>query len=199
MPHRLPKVLKLPPAPPLRFVRRFRIPGPLLDPGNDPAHRSSRSLRLVRKLPVVIVNAPERVVLNAAFVLVGLSAFVTDTGDAAVSAWPVWVLIAWSGCMIAGGLSVLVGMFRGRTSTERLGYVLVAPACLIYGVSVLWVRGPASIPVFLIFLGLAFAKLIRLVISSAERDMTIEYGQRLDRDAEADPADTPAADPPDVR
>lgn len=173
------------PQTPMQFVRRFRQPGPVLDPGNDPAHRSSRALRLVRKLPVTIVNAPERVVLNASFVFIGLSGFLVKNDSPIVSVWPAWVLVAWAGAMIIGGVSVLVGMFRGLTSVERLGYVLVAPACLLYGISAIAVRGIAGFPVFLIFLGVAAAKLIRLVISSAERDMTIEYGQRMDRETEA--------------
>lgn len=177
-------VLKVPPAS-LQFVRRFRLPAPMLDPGNDPDHRSSRALRLVRRLPIVIVNAPERVILNAAFVLVGLSSFAADTGNSIVSSWPDWVMYAFALSMIGGGVSVLVGMFRGLTSVERLGYVLVAPACLLYGITALIVRGFPGLPGFLIFLGVAAAKLIRLVISSAERDMTIEYGERLDREGEA--------------
>lgn len=171
---------------PMRFVRRFRQPGPVLDPGNDPKFRSSRALRLVRKLPVVIVNSPERVVLNAAFALIGLSAFLAaNTGNSVVSNWPTWILFAFAMGMVGGGVSVLVGMFRGLTSVERLGYVLVAPACLLYGITAFAARGFAGFPTFLIFLGAAAAKLIRLVISSAERDMTIEYGERLDREVEA--------------
>lgn len=173
---------KLPPLPMMQFVRRFRPPAPVLDPGNDPAFRSSYALRLVRKLPVVFVNAPERVVLNLIFVLIGLTSFVADQPGSIISRWPQWVVLAWGMSMSVGGASVLLGMFRNLTSVERLGYVLVAPACIIYAVSALWLRGLSGVPVFLIFIGLAASKMVRMIISTAERDMTIEYGQRMDRD-----------------
>ena len=55
--------IRLRPVPMMQFVRRVRTPAPVKDPGNDPRHLSSPVLRLVRRLPVVVVNAPERVVL----------------------------------------------------------------------------------------------------------------------------------------
>lgn len=184
--------LKSSPQPTLRFVRRFRLPGPLLDPGNDPAHRSSWALRMVRRLPVVIVNAPERVVLNAAFILVGVAALFVTTQNALLASWPEWVRYAFAMAMTGGGAAVLLGMFRGLTSIERLGYVLVSPACLLFAISSVVVRGAAGVPVFLIFVGIAAAKTIRLVISSAERDMTIEYGERLDREVASQKPEAPS-------
>lgn len=166
-----------------RLARRLLQPFPRLDPGNDPAHRSSLALRLVRKLPTTVVNSPERVVLNASFVLIGLTAFISATDQSIIMSWPEWIKVAFALGMTVGGGAVLCGMFRGLTSVERLGYVLVAPACLFYAVTVLVLRGATAVPVFLIFLGLAASKIVRLVISSAERDMTIELGERLDREA----------------
>lgn len=166
----------------MQFVRRFRPPAPVLDPGNDPRFKSSLALRMVRKLPVVFVNSPERVVLNFAFILIGVSGFFANRPGSVMSEWPTWVLAAWGLSMSVGGASVLLGMFRNLTSVERLGYVLVAPACAIYGVTTLVTRGAIGGPLALIFLGLALSKVIRMVISTAERDMTIEYGQRMDRE-----------------
>lgn len=154
----------------------------VIDPGNDPLHQSSLSLRVVRKLPLVIVHSPERVVLNLAFILIGFSGIFADEAGTILATWPAWVLAAWGLGMVSGGASVLWGMFRHLTSVERLGYVLVTPACLVYAFSALWTRGASGLPVFLIFLGLACAKIIRMIISSAARDMTIEYGQRMDRE-----------------
>lgn len=149
---------------------------------NDPQHPSSWALRLVRRLPLLFVAAPERIVLNAALMLVGVAGICSHPPGSVLDAWPTWVLVAWCMCLIAGGASVLVGMIQGKTSVERMGYVLIAPACLIYAISVVGVRGISGLPVMLIFLGMTAAKVIRLLISSAQRDMTIEYGQRLDRE-----------------
>ncbi len=99
-------------------VRRLRLPPHLPDPGNDPRFRSSWPLRLVRKLPVIVVSAPERVVLNAAFVLIGMSAFVADTGDSIVSNWAEWIKFGFAGAMIVGGA---LGNVIDRV---RFGYVV---------------------------------------------------------------------------
>lgn len=160
-----------------------RLPKVLLNryPGYDPEHPSSWSLRLVRMLPVVLIAAPERVVVNGAFVMIGLGSFLANEVGSVPAAWPQWVLVAWTFAMAIGGLCVEFGMFRANTTVERLGYLLVGPACLLYAITVLVVRGWAGLPVFLIFSSLAGTKAIRMIISSAERDMTIEYGQQLDR------------------
>lgn len=169
-------------APLIRYARKLPLP-PLLDPGNDPDHPSSLALRVVRRMPKMVVEAPERVVINVAMILVGLSAFIADEPGSVLHSWYEWAAIAFGLCMIGGGISVLVGMLRPRRTVERLGYVLLFPSCIAYGVGAFWVRGVAGLPVLLIFLGLAFAKIIRLIISSAERDATIEFGKKLDRDA----------------
>jgi hypothetical protein len=161
-----------------------RLPRVLLDryPRNDPDHPSTWPLRFVRLLPTALVASPERVVLNSSFVLIGAGSFLAAGEGSVPGSWPEWVLVAWSLAMIVGGLSVLVGMFRSNTTVERLGYLLVGPACLLYGTTVLFVRGWPGLASALIFLGLAAAKAIRMIISSAERDITIEYGEKLDRD-----------------
>lgn len=149
---------------------------------NDPEYPSSRSLRLVRMLPPALVAEPERVVLNFAFILIGIGAYFSNDAGSVVSHWPIWVLVYWGLSMVIGGTSVLYGLFRGDTTVERLGYLLVGPACLIYAVTVAFVRGLPGTPVAIVFLALAVTKAIRMVISSAQRDQTIEYGERLDRE-----------------
>jgi hypothetical protein len=137
-------------------------------------------LRLAMRLPLQVVASPERVVLNYAFILIGLVAFESSKEvGGAISLWPLWIRLGWGLCMIVGGASVLFGMFRHSVTVERLGYLLIAPASVVYAVSVLSFRGWSGVPVFLIFLSVALAKVIRLVITSAERDLTIELGERL--------------------
>lgn len=143
---------------------------------------SSWALRMVRRLPLPLVAAPEQVVLNVAAILIGFSAVVARKPGAILFSWPPFLLVAWALAMSVGGACVLFGLFRHKTTTERLGYILVAPAAFIYAVAAVWIRGLPGLPVAFIFLALMTAKVIRLVISSAERDMTLEIGARLDRE-----------------
>lgn len=149
---------------------------------SDPDYPSSWSLRVVRALPAILVSSPERVVINGAFVAIGFLSFLASEKGSVPGTWPQWVLVSWTAAMIVGGLCVEFGMFRSNVTVERLGYLLVGPACLLYAITALFVRGWVGVPTFFIFFGLACAKAIRMIITSAERDITIEYGQKLDRD-----------------
>ena len=141
--------------------------------------RGAHALRFVRRLPAAFVSAPERVVLNAAFVLVGFSGIIPPRGNV-LDAMPQFLLVSWALSMMVGGSSVLYGMFRGSRSAERLGYILIAYGALVYGLFTLGVRGLVGIPIGILFIGICIAKIIRLIISSAERQFTFELGDRIE-------------------
>jgi hypothetical protein len=150
-------------------------------PAPDPRDESlppNWQIRFVRRLPLHLVVAPERVVLNVGFLLMGVASIATPRGRV-LAALPPWAVLTFIVGMGVGGVLVLVGLFRGKTSAERLGYLMVMVACFMYGVATLYVRGLPGLPVALIFLSFAAMKILRLIISTAEREMIVEIGRRL--------------------
>ena len=143
---------------------------------------SSWAVRLVRALPTPLVLAPERVVLNFGCLLIGLAALLRPPR---VLEWflPHWGTVSWALLMAFGGLAVLVGMFRDRITVERLGYVMLGPACLGVGIIVASL-GWGGIASALIFISFGLVKALRLIISSAARDTVIEIGRKLEQDDE---------------
>jgi hypothetical protein len=144
--------------------------------------RHSFAMRVVRRLPRAIILSPEQVVLNFAFVVIGVAAFFSIEGSLTTEWQPDFVHIAWALAMIVGGGSVLLGLFRSNSTTERLGYLLTGPACLWFGVSALIYRGLPGLTVFLIFFAIFMIKVLRMVLSSAARDTILELGRRWDRE-----------------
>jgi hypothetical protein len=166
----------------LRFAHIWALPAQLYL--GDIDHPSSWALRVVRRFPRTLINTPEQVVLNFAFSLMGFAGLFLPEGSLIEQWQPPWIHIAWSLAMIVGGLSILVGLFRGYTTLERLGYLLIGPSCFWFGLSALIYRGFSGITVFGIFTAIGIVKIIRMILTSAARDTVIELGQKMDRDAE---------------
>lgn len=144
--------------------------------------RHSWALRVLRRLPLTLAQSPERVVLNFTCIVIGVSGLIPPRTESLFATWPEWAPPVWGIAMIGGGVAVLVGMWRHKISLERLGYILVGTACLLFGVGAIYVFGFRAVPTGLIFLGFALAKAIRMLVSSAARDAVLEVGARMDRD-----------------
>lgn len=139
----------------------------------------------LRRVPLWVAESPERVVINVAVSLVGCATLASEPRRGSVwSGWPSWLQPAWSFAMVVGGLSILCGLYladrwRYALSLERSGYVLLLPACLLFGVMLL-VR--ASWPIGLmygsIFLGIAAAKALRLLVTTAARAAVLRQADR---------------------
>lgn len=128
------------------------------------------ALWVIRIIPRPVADAPERILLNFACILIGLAGLLTPINtQSLLYQWPHWLVIEWSLSMIFGGLSALVGLSTHRWSLERLGVLLVALSTAFYGVSLLVSFWPRGILSALIFLGIATAKTVRFVVSSAAR------------------------------
>ncbi len=144
--------------------------------------RHSWALRILAHLPLPLAQSPERVVLNFACVAIGVSALTVSRPGSLLDLWPEWVTPVWALAMIVGGCAVLAGMFLRNTTLERLGYILVGVASLLYGVSTIASLGFQAMSTGLIFLGVAASKAVRMLVSSAARDTVLEVGERMDRD-----------------
>lgn len=146
--------------------------------------RRERLIRwLATVLPEPIAAAPERVLINFACVLIGLSSLIADRPGSLLSLWPSGIPEAWALSMVIGGGFAIVGYWnnparRWANSVERLGYLLILLATLIYGIGVIVVFGWQGVPSGVIFLGIAFAKAMRLLITSAFRSIVLRNGAR---------------------
>lgn len=134
---------------------------------------------LATVLPLKIAEAPERVLINVMCVLIGAAVLLSDQSG---RLWPPVVSYVWAVMLIVGGAAALVGYWRNPSGSlarplERLGYLVVGAASLAYGVRALWVVGWAAVPIAGIFLGIAFAKAVRLLVSSAARDSVLRSGE----------------------
>jgi phosphoglycerol transferase MdoB-like AlkP superfamily enzyme len=147
--------------------------------------RAHLSAWLVRHLPEALAAAPERVLLNLSFILIGLSVFAGSRSRALDWLYPT-PLYEWACIMIIGGVATLVGMFSRKRSVERLGVFLLLVGCAVYGVLILAALGESGIFSGSIFLALSVAKAIRMFVSSAARSTAIHWGEQMKENSQHD-------------
>lgn len=142
---------------------------------------------LASLVPRPVAAAPEQVLINTCCVIIGLSAIVLERPGSLLSLWPDGFAYAWALGMAAGGAAALAGLWHRyralpgpvdqANALERVGYLAILGASLAYGVALLvtfgW-RGAASA---VIFLGIAGAKTVRLLTSSAARGYLLRTGR----------------------
>lgn len=128
------------------------------------------ALRVLRFIPRPVAESPERVLINFACVLIGLSGLTkAPPANSVLGHWPHWFAIEWSLSMVAGGLLTLIGISIQRVDLERFGVTVIGLCALVFGVTQLiafWPRAIYSAP---IFLGIAAAKAVRFIVGSAAR------------------------------
>lgn len=127
-------------------------------------------IRLATWAPIRRVGefGPERLLLNFAFVLMGVGALV-EQPSGVLASWPGWFVVEWAVAMAGGGLAALWGITRGSRTAEWIGYVCVGAAALVFAVSCLWVLGWEALRIALLFLAIAAAKGIRLLLNYGAR------------------------------
>lgn len=141
-------------------------------------HQRGFAAWLMRHLPLAIAINPERVLINFACVLIGLSTILGERSTAMASLWP-FPLYEWAAVMFVGGGSALYGTLRQERTPERLGMVLLALGCVFYGVLAIIEVGPRGVFTALIFFAIAGAKLIRLTVTSAIRAFRIQLAEAM--------------------
>ena len=124
-------------------------------------------MKVAHQLPDAVLANPERLVLNVFMMLMGLACLHPDTVFPTVESWSDWYQYEWALGMVLGGGAALHGAITESRPSERLGCSVVAICTLTYAVSVLHVNGSKAFLVFLIFFGVALAKVFRLIRSLA--------------------------------
>lgn len=129
---------------------------------------------LATALPQKIAAAPERVLINFACVLIGASALLAEKPRSLLALWPTGAVTTWSLTMAFGGAAALLGYWNypqrlWARPMERLGYLTLLLATSVYGIGLIIVFGWQGMFTGVIFLGIAFSKAIRLLVTSAYR------------------------------
>lgn len=120
---------------------------------------------------------PERLLINFACVLIGLGALIEPPSEAsALAEWPRWFVYEWAAAMLVGGCCALWGITRRQRVTEWLGYVCIGPAAALFGIMSLVQLGTSALRVGLLFLAIAAAKGIRLLLAYAARARFLRSG-----------------------
>lgn len=140
------------------------------------------SFRLVAWLPEQIALSPERALINVACVLIGVATLFERAPESVSSTWPDWLVVEWSLGMMLGGLLALFGYICLARSAARVGMLLILICVLYYAVDIVFVYGSRGLITSLMFLGIAAAKALRLVVSSAAQGRVLESAAGGDPD-----------------
>lgn len=145
-----------------------------------PLSRSQRwAMAVVLRLPGPLIRDTERVMLNAATGVVGVTSLLALREPGTIArVLVVPLLVMWSATLIAGSLCVLVGMFKGYRTVERAGLMLSGIGCLTYASTLFSVGGPRAQIVGVLFLLIAATKGIRLLTSTAGGAIAAAGGRR---------------------
>lgn len=128
-------------------------------------------------LPQPLAAAPERVIVNVACIVIGIGSLITERPGSLLELWPSWVAAEWALVMTLGGAAALTGYWQRQTSQralwlslERVGYLAILLATVLYGVGVIAVFGWQGAIGGLLYLAIAFAKAVRLAVSTRARE-----------------------------
>lgn len=124
-------------------------------------------MRLIFLIPESVLEAPERLFLKAATILIGIGILVNNHRESSpISTLPDLVVYELAFGFILGGGAAIWGITCKYRSLERLGLAATAFASLSYAAVVFLLVGFVGSTTILIFLGLAGASLTRLLVSS---------------------------------
>lgn len=138
-------------------------------------------MKLLYRLPEVLLGAPERVFLALSMVLIGIGIVIAEvTGRLPISSLNTLVIFELAASFMVGGVCSLYGMHAKKRSIERLGLASTAFAAFSYAAVLAVLYGWSAITSILIFLALAGAKVLRLLVSHATQAVTQRVIYRSD-------------------
>lgn len=144
-----------------------------------------RSMFILRKLPRPLIEAPERMALKFASMLIGIGTLLgVATGTGSLARLPDFIEVEIGITFALGGLLSLVGIIIQFRPVERLGVGLTAFGAATYGIALFAIFGPSRWVGGVIFLALSFACLLRLLVSTASAKVILALWLNAARDKE---------------
>jgi hypothetical protein len=133
---------------------------------------------IVDRMPKVLIQDTERVVLNVATGSIGVTSLLALREPGTIAeVLSIPLLVLWSVTLILGSIFVLIGMTKSFRVVERAGLMLTSIGCATYASALFSVGGVRAQIIGIVFIGIALAKVIRLIVSSVA-DL-IANGRRL--------------------
>lgn len=146
-------------------------PQALATASREAPHRGAGAQRIgpVQRLRLAWVDRPYTVVLAAVLVIPGALAVIygDDVSRALATIAADTVSRGMGAALLAGGITTIVGIARGRSLVEVIGLSLLAVGCGIYGLGVLLGLGFAGAVAGSGFLAIALAAVRRVVTLAA--------------------------------
>lgn len=131
---------------------------------------------------------PERLLINFACILIGIGALADKPpADSTLASWPRWLVYEWAVAMLVGGVCALWGIVGRHRVAEWVGYVCIGLAAAGFGLSSLIDVGTPALRVGLIFLAIAAAKGVRLLLAYAARASFLRAGSATHSPADEAP------------
>lgn len=127
--------------------------------------------------PRPVLEQPERVLINIACILIGVSAALPPVPESSIARWPDVGRYIWAGIMIVGALFSLYGVVYYSRIADRLGALIIMMGSLWLGTNLVLLGGARTHITALIFFGIAIAKFFRFIRSLAVQVRVIEYMQ----------------------
>lgn len=125
---------------------------------------STRSERLLYRVPTVLLEYPLEVLLAAWGLISGPPLLLGISSPASVSdLLPRWAAALWAVALTVGALTIAIGLHSQRFGTTMArGLRLLGTACLVYATTILaalgWARGVPAGPLLTVIAALCFMR-----------------------------------------
>lgn len=151
----------------------------------------SVAMWLTKRLPVFLILEPERVFIGFAAFVIGLTAFWFPARSASLQdSYNAWYVLLWGITLIVGGLAKMTGLYmsahvrEGKSkeyeltarSLERMGASLIALGASIFASVMINAYGFNAAITVILFIALAAANTVRVIISAAGREILNRSG-----------------------
>lgn len=126
-------------------------------------------LWLAGRIPTRLLVEPERIMLAAAWILIGGDTLILGAPTSGLAGAPAVLRMEAGGAFLVGGVATLAGLWRHRVWLESLGHGFTILACVLFVYGVAVYVGPTAIPVAGLYLVVATTYGLRLLAAAALR------------------------------
>lgn len=120
-------------------------------------------------MPARLLTEPERLMLAAAWVFIGLDSLIFGAPSSGLAGAPLLLRIESGAVFLIGGLATLVGVLGTYPWLERLGQAFVTLGCGIFIYAVVMYVGTPAVPVAVLYVLVALTYALRMLGQSAQR------------------------------
>lgn len=150
-----------------------------------PSRRERWRWLVVRHVPAALLLHPFELYIATLAAIGGVPLLLGNPAPESIDALlPVYLARLWGFELVLGSALVLAGLIRPRTTLERRGHTLLAPAAVVYGTAIWTVLGGAGLLAGGILVGFGLACATRAYVLRLAEDVlreALEQVRELDR------------------